>query len=176
MHSKMPSFAPFTYRRDHSKVVEPGRIPNFLDNELVESSTTAWIDVCDPATDNLLARVPESTPKELEAAVESAKRAFPKWKRTSIIARQQCLFRLVALIRENWDDLAYAITLEQGKTFADARGDVYRGLQVAEVCNRKLNADDHGHTDGIPDCMWYNNSNHWSSPRSCQRYGNPSIS
>lgn len=43
------------------------------------------------------------------------------------------MFKFVALIRENWDRLAASITLEQGKTFADARGDVLRGLQVAET-------------------------------------------
>ena len=43
------------------------------------------------------------------------------------------MFKYVALIRENWDRLAASITLEQGKTLADARGDVLRGLQVAET-------------------------------------------
>ncbi|KAK5273312.1 aldehyde dehydrogenase (NADP(+)) ald6 [Exophiala xenobiotica] len=129
----MTKFAPFSYGRDHNKITQPGRIPNFIDNELRASSSTSWIEIRDPATDNVIAHVPESTPAELKAAVDSAKRAFPGWKCASIIARQQCVFKLVALIRENWDDLAYSITLEQGKTFADARGDVYRGIQVAEA-------------------------------------------
>ena len=43
------------------------------------------------------------------------------------------MFRFVSLIRQNWDRLATTITREQGKTFADARGDVLRGLQVAET-------------------------------------------
>jgi len=130
----MSKFAPYNYGREHNKGGEPGRIPNFIDNELSESSSKSWIEIRDPATDVVLSYVPESTPAELKAAVDSAKRAFPGWRNTSIIARQQCVFNLVALIRQNWDDLAYCITLEQGKTFADARGDVYRGLQVAEVC------------------------------------------
>lgn len=49
------------------------------------------------------------------------------------MAKQQIMFKLSGLIRENWDRLAAAITLEQGKTFADAKGDVLRGLQVAET-------------------------------------------
>lgn len=48
------------------------------------------------------------------------------------MARQQIMFKFTNLVRENWDRLAASITLEQGKTFADAKGDVLRGLQVAE--------------------------------------------
>jgi len=69
----------------------------------------------------------------MRAAVESAQKAFPGWRATSLLGRQQIMFKFVHLIRENWDRLAASITLEQGKTFADARGDVLRGLQVAET-------------------------------------------
>lgn len=71
--------------------------------------------------------------EEMAAAVAAASKAFPAWRATSIIARQQIMFRFVSLIREHWDDLAASITAEQGKTFADAKGDVLRGLQVAEA-------------------------------------------
>ena len=67
------------------------------------------------------------------AAVLSAQKAFPSWRATSIMAKQQIMFKFVSLIRQNWDRLATSITLEQGKTFADAKGDVLRGLQVAET-------------------------------------------
>lgn len=77
--------------------------------------------------------MPQSTPAELKAAVDSAEKAFKSWSQTSLLARQQIMFKYVHLIRENWDRLAASITLEQGKTFADARGDVLRGLQVAET-------------------------------------------
>lgn len=97
------------------------------------SKATTWIDVHDPATNNLVTRVPQSTDEELRAAVESAEKAFPAWRATSIITRQQILFKFVQLIRAHWDRLAASITLEQGKTFADAKGDVLRGLQVAET-------------------------------------------
>lgn len=80
-----------------------------------------------------MTRVPQSTDAELVAAVDSAEKAFKTWSQTSLLARQQIMFKYVQLIRENWDRLAASITLEQGKTFADARGDVLRGLQVAET-------------------------------------------
>ncbi|KAI7970854.1 hypothetical protein EIK77_008034 [Talaromyces pinophilus] len=120
-------------RMTHDPIASPIDTPNFIDNEFVTSKATEWIPVHDPATNNLVTRVPQSTPEELSAAVASAQRAFPAWKATSIIARQQILFRFTHLIRDNWDRLAAAITLEQGKTFKDARGDVLRGLQVAET-------------------------------------------
>jgi malonate-semialdehyde dehydrogenase (acetylating)/methylmalonate-semialdehyde dehydrogenase len=121
------------YPITHEKIESPRDTPYFLDNEIVYSKASQWMDLHDPATNNLVTRVPQSTEEELKAAVESAKRAFPGWKATSIMARQQMMFKFVSLIRENWDRLAASITLEQGKTFADAKGDVLRGLQVAET-------------------------------------------
>ena len=106
---------------------------NYIDNALTESKTQQWIDLHDPATNNLVTRVPESTDDELNEAVQSARRAFSSWRNTSWLHRQQIMFKFVSLIREHWDRLAASITLEQGKTFADAKGDVLRGLQVAET-------------------------------------------
>ena len=121
------------YPTDHQPIASPGTTQNFLDNQFVDSKATTWIDLRDPATNNLVTRVPQSTDEELHAAVESAKKAFPAWRATSLLKKQQLMFNFVALIRENWDRLASSITLEQGKTFADAKGDVLRGLQVAET-------------------------------------------
>ncbi|KAF7734523.1 Methylmalonate-semialdehyde dehydrogenase family protein, mitochondrial [Penicillium ucsense] len=121
------------YPTDHTQISNPIDTANFIDNEFVGSQATTWIDLHDPATNNLVTRVPQSTDEELKAAVQSAEKAFPAWRATSIMARQQILFKFTNLIRANWDRLAASITLEQGKTFADARGDVLRGLQVAET-------------------------------------------
>ncbi|CAZ84480.1 unnamed protein product [Tuber melanosporum] len=122
-----------SYINNHDRIASPINTKYFIDNQFVDSKTTEWIDLHDPATNNLVTRVPQSTDEELKAAVDSAAKAFPGWKATSLLARQQVMFRFVALIRENWDRLAASITLEQGKTFADAKGDVLRGLQVAET-------------------------------------------
>ena len=125
--------SPEDYTRDHTPIKNPSNTHNFLDNQFVPSKASLWIDLYDPATNNLVTRVPQSTDEELRAAIESAKNAFPAWRATSLLHRQQIMFRFVALIREHWDRLASTITLEQGKTLADARGDVLRGLQVAET-------------------------------------------
>lgn len=117
----------------HQKIQDPKPTTNYIDNKPVPSKATSWIDVRDPATNHVVTRVPESTDEELRDAVKSAEEAFPAWRDTSLLRRQQIMFNYVRLIRENWDRLAASITLEQGKTFADARGDVLRGLQVAET-------------------------------------------
>lgn len=133
LNTTIPSASAVAYPVTHDKIVSPVNTRNFIDNEAVESQASEWIDLHDPATNNLITRVPHSTQAELKAAVDSAAKAFPGWKSTSLLTRQQIMFKFVALIRENWDRLAASITLEQGKTFADAKGDVLRGLQVAEV-------------------------------------------
>ena len=122
-----------SYPTTHDKIEEVHDTPYFVDNKFVTSSTGEFIDLHDPATNNLVTRVPQNTDEELKAAVTSAQRAFPSWRATSVLHRQAIMFKFVALIRENWDHLAASITLEQGKTFADAKGDVLRGLQVAEA-------------------------------------------
>ena len=127
------SAMPESYPTSHERILSPGKTQNFLDNKFIDSKATSWIDLHDPATNNLVTRVPQSTVEELNSAVASAQKAFAPWKATSLLYRQQIMFKFVALIRQNWDRLAASITLEQGKTFADAKGDVLRGLQVAET-------------------------------------------
>lgn len=122
-----------SYPMTHEQIANPPDTANFIDNQFVPSKTQQWIDLHDPATNNLVTRVPQSTDEELKAAVESAQKAFPAWRATSIMHKQQVMFKLAALVRENMDRLAASITLEQGKTFADAKGDVLRGLQVVET-------------------------------------------
>ncbi|EFQ98643.1 methylmalonate-semialdehyde dehydrogenase [Nannizzia gypsea CBS 118893] len=122
-----------SFPQSHERIASPIDTANFIDNEFTPSRAETWIDLFDPATNNLVTRVPQSTEEEMKAAVASAQAAFPAWKATSIMARQQIMFKFVNLIRANWDRLAASITLEQGKTFADAKGDVLRGLQVAET-------------------------------------------
>ncbi|KAK0833087.1 aldehyde dehydrogenase (NADP(+)) ald6 [Friedmanniomyces endolithicus] len=125
--------SPSSYPTSHEKIQQPADTQMFIDNKLVPSQAEQWIDLFDPATNNLVTRVPQNTHQEMTAAVDSAEKAFPAWKATSVLARQQIMFKYVALIREHWDRLAASITLEQGKTVADAKGDVLRGLQVAET-------------------------------------------
>ncbi|CAI5759246.1 unnamed protein product [Candida verbasci] len=123
------------YPKDHS-VSEPYLTPSFVNNEFIKSDSKEWFDIHDPATNNIVSKVPQSTAAELEEAISAAEKAFPAWRDTSIIKRQGIAFKFVQLLRENMDRIASVIVLEQGKTFVDAQGDVTRGLQVAEAaCN-----------------------------------------
>lgn len=95
----------------------------------MESKTNDWIDLHDPATNQVVTRVPKATQSEMEAAVESSKAAYKSWSQTSILTRQQLMFKLAQIIRANMKPLAESITKEQGKTLIDAEGDVLRGLR-----------------------------------------------
>lgn len=103
-----------------------------INGEFVESKTTQWREVVNPATQEVLARVPLATDEELAAAVAVAKAAFATWRKTPIGARARIFLRYQQLIREHMSELAAILTAEQGKTLADAEGDVFRGLEVVE--------------------------------------------
>jgi len=106
----------------------------YIDGKFVESKTTKWLDVHNPATNEVVSRVPEATQAEMQAAVDSASRAFQTWKETSVSSRVRLIFNYQQLIVKHLDEIANVIVEEQGKTFADARGDVFRGLEVVEHC------------------------------------------
>ncbi|ACO77303.1 methylmalonate-semialdehyde dehydrogenase [Azotobacter vinelandii CA] len=103
-----------------------------IDGQFVESTTSQWREVVDPATQQVLARVPFASEAELNAAVASAAAAFKTWRKTSIGTRARLFLKYQQLIRENLKELAAILSAEQGKTLADAEGDVFRGLEVVE--------------------------------------------
>lgn len=103
-----------------------------INGEFVESRTTQWRNVVNPATQEVLARVPFATPEEVNLAVSNAKQAFKTWRKTPIGPRARIFLKLQQLIRENMKELAALLTAEQGKTLPDAEGDVFRGLEVVE--------------------------------------------
>ncbi|WP_287877017.1 CoA-acylating methylmalonate-semialdehyde dehydrogenase [Aquitalea sp.] len=103
-----------------------------INGEFVESQSQEWRDIINPATQEVLARVPIATAGEVEAAVASAKTAFASWKKTPIGSRARIFLKYQQLIREHMKELAALLTAEQGKTLADAEGDIFRGLEVVE--------------------------------------------
>ncbi|RQW29828.1 CoA-acylating methylmalonate-semialdehyde dehydrogenase [Rhodobacteraceae bacterium CH30] len=108
------------------------KVKLLIGGELVESQTTQWRDVINPATQAVLAHVPMATPTEVSAAVASARRAFASWRKTPIGTRARIFLKYQQLIREHMAELAAILTAEQGKTLADAEGDIFRGLEVVE--------------------------------------------
>ena len=103
-----------------------------IDGAFVESRSTVWRDIVNPATQAVLARVPFATAEEVDAAVQSARAAFRSWRKTPIGVRARIFLKYQQLIREQMKPLAMLLTAEQGKTLPDAEGDIFRGLEVVE--------------------------------------------
>lgn len=114
--------------------VSPAGHPRTLliGGEWVESRSTKWREVVNPATQAVLARVPFATRDEVDAAIRSAHAAFAAWKHTPVGARMRIMLKYQALIREHLPRIARTLTAEQGKTLPDAEGDIFRGLEVVE--------------------------------------------
>ncbi|KEH36458.1 methylmalonate-semialdehyde dehydrogenase [Medicago truncatula] len=107
-------------------------VPNLIGGKFIESKSLTFIDVINPATQEVLSQVPLTTNEEFKAAVAAAKKAFPSWRNTPITKRQRVMLKFQELIRRDMDKLALNVTTEQGKTLKDAQGDVFRGLEVVE--------------------------------------------
>ncbi|BBI72917.2 hypothetical protein HAALTHF_25350n [Vreelandella aquamarina] len=107
-------------------------IPMYIDGQPVMSQSQEWRDVVNPATQDVVARVPFCTSEEVERAIASAKTAFKEWRKVPLGKRMRIMLKLQALIRENTAELAALITEEHGKTLPDAEGEVGRGLEVVE--------------------------------------------
>lgn len=103
-----------------------------INGEFVDSRTTQWRNVVNPATQEVLARVPMATREEVDAAVAAGQRAFKTWRHTPIGTRARIFLKYQQLIREHMKEVAAILTAEQGKTLADAEGDIFRGLEVVE--------------------------------------------
>jgi len=100
--------------------------------KLVESKAKQWRDVVNPATQEVLARVPMCDAGEVCEAVKAAAGAFKTWKNVPIGQRARIMLKLQELIRRDMKKLAVVLTAEQGKTLPDAEGDIFRGLEVVE--------------------------------------------
>ena len=107
-------------------------IEHWINNEPFGGSTDRIGDVHNPATGQVSAEVPFATVDEVDRAVAAAKEAFPAWRDTSLSRRQKVLFAFRELVHNHQEDLAALLTAEQGKTFADALGEINRGLEVIE--------------------------------------------
>jgi len=107
-------------------------VPLFIGGEKLESQTSRWLSVRDPATQEMLARVPVATTEEVDRAVCCAADAFTSWREVPVSERARVFLRLQALLREHETEIAEELTREQGKTLPDARGDLFRGIEVVE--------------------------------------------
>ena len=108
-------------------------IRNYINNTWQESAAAELLDVTNPATGEVLTQVPLSPSEEVVQAATAAVSAFDEWRRTPPVQRVQYLFKLKNLLEENLDDIAQTITMECGKTVAEAKGEMHRAIENVEV-------------------------------------------
>lgn len=109
-----------------------GDLPLYIGGEAYPSASEAWIEVTNPADQSLLARVPRATPAEVELAVRRAHGAYLLWREVPAPERARVMFNYQHLLKAHHDELATLLAQETGKNLADARGDVWRGIEVVE--------------------------------------------
>ena len=107
-------------------------VRNFIAGDWREPAQDG-LELINPATGEPLGRAPAGTEAEVDAAVEAAQAAFPAWRALPAVDRVQYLFKLKALLEEHIDELAALITIENGKTLAEAKGELRRGIENVEV-------------------------------------------
>jgi len=116
-------------------------LDNYINGAWTKSSGTTLLDVKNPATGETLANVPLSTAGDVDAAVQAAQAAFPAWSATPPVQRARYLFKMKALLDEAREEVAAICTSEHGKTLAESRNDLGRGIENIE------------HAAGIPTLM-----------------------
>ncbi|MCD7060194.1 CoA-acylating methylmalonate-semialdehyde dehydrogenase [Pelagibacterium xiamenense] len=110
-------------------------IGHFINGKRVASQSGRTADVFNPATGDVSAKLALANAADLQAAVDAAREAQPKWAATNPQRRARVFFKFVELINTHMDDLAELLSSEHGKTVEDSKGDIVRGMEVAEfVC------------------------------------------
>src|SRR5215216_4287602 len=113
--------------------IEIETLKNYVGGRWVEAMATATQEVRNPATDDVLTRVPLSNAADVDTAVAAASAAFPSWRATPPSERARYFFKLRHLLEEHREELARLIVTEMGKTLDDARGEVQRGIDNVET-------------------------------------------
>ena len=105
---------------------------HYLDGHVQDSGSEHFSDVFNPATGSVQARVALASQRTVDDAVASALKAFPAWSEQSSLRRARVMFKFKQLLDEHHDELAHIICREHGKVFADAKGEVTRGIEIVE--------------------------------------------
>ncbi len=116
-------------------MTKPGSIVDvriIIGGRLQSSEADEYDDVFNPSTGAVIARVPLGAAADAAAAVSAAAKALPQWSRTPVVDRARVMFRYRELLEQNFDALARLVTREHGKTLAESRAEVRRGIEVVE--------------------------------------------
>src|SRR3954451_25081145 len=109
-------------------------VPNWIGGKWIQPNLETYGPVHNPSTGEVIGRVPFSSIKEVDDAVEAARKAFVTWSNTHVMKRAAILFRYRELMNAHADELIRLVTKENGKTIEESKGDVRRGLEVIEFC------------------------------------------
>ncbi|MCL6446433.1 MAG: aldehyde dehydrogenase family protein, partial [Alicyclobacillus sp.] len=110
----------------------PEKLRNYINGEWVLSETSQYEEVYNPATKEVLALVPLSTKEDVEKAVTVAQDAYQTWSRVPIPRRTEILFNYQQLLVKHKEELARLVTIENGKSYSEALGEVQRGIENVE--------------------------------------------
>lgn len=111
-------------------------LQNFIGGKFFDSKGKIACETINPATQEVISKVPDSTEEEFNLAVSNSKQAFTSWRNIPLLTRQRYMTDYAKILRDNAKNIAKTITLEHGKTFPDALGEVQRGLEVVDqACN-----------------------------------------
>jgi malonate-semialdehyde dehydrogenase (acetylating)/methylmalonate-semialdehyde dehydrogenase len=107
-------------------------IKMFIDGKWVDSSAKNTTPVFNPSTGEEIAKVPVGTREDVDKAVQSAQKAFLEWREVPPVERARVMFKFKALLDANYDRIAQSVCREHGKTMAEAKASVFRGIEVVE--------------------------------------------
>ncbi|MFC4560221.1 CoA-acylating methylmalonate-semialdehyde dehydrogenase [Virgibacillus kekensis] len=107
-------------------------LKNYVGGEWIESNSDKTEEVFNPATGEVIAHVPVSSQEDVDHAVETAYQSFQQWKEVPVPKRARILFKYQQLLVDHWDELAEIVTVENGKSLKEAKGEVQRGIENVE--------------------------------------------
>ena len=110
-------------------------LKNYINGNWSVSNEQATIDVVNPASQEILAKVPygDKTENDVDYAVAAAAEALKEWRETPVMKRVQPLYKLKQLLEDHIDEIARLITLESGKSFAESKAEMQRAIENVET-------------------------------------------
>lgn len=115
-----------------SQATEVKTLKNYVGGEWIGAKSDKTEPVYNPATGEIIAHVPLSSQEDVDHAVKVADEAFQEWKEMAVPKRARIMFKYQQLLVDHWDELAELVTIENGKAFKEAQGEVLRGIENVE--------------------------------------------
>ena len=107
-------------------------LPLFIEGEFTQSKSDTHLEVLNPASQEILTKVPFATEEESNRAIASAEKTFHDWKDVPPPERSRLMIAYQNLLKKHHEDIAETLSKENGKNFEDSKGDVWRGIEVVE--------------------------------------------